>query len=261
MTEQSQRGIQQADTDKQYLPVWGPWQTTGLGFAIFLINTAAQAGVLIALAAREYTINPNLGILTVVTNLATNGFLISMAVIVSGTVGVVMVIVFVKARRRASIREYLALNLLTKRQVLIDLAVVAGLIALLELVSSVTGQSPDTGFTLQVYKTADPLVLLWIAFIIFGPAFEEVFFRGFLFAGWLRSRLGPVGTIAFTSALWAVLHIQYNVYGMVQILIIGIALGITRFKTGSLWSPLLMHFVLNLTATVMLALNLGSSGG
>jgi len=260
MTEQNQSDIQQADTGKQYLPVWGPWQTTGLGFAIFLINTAVQAGVLIALAAREYSLNPNLGILTVVTNLATNGSLISMAVIVSGTVGVVMVIVFVKARRHASIREYLALNPITKRQVLINLAVVAGLTALLELVSSATGQLPDTGFNLQVYQTTDPLALLWIAFIIFGPAFEEVFFRGFLFAGWLRSRLGPVGTIALTSALWAVLHIQYNVYGMVQILIIGIALGIARLKTGSLWSPLLMHFVWNLTGMIAIAFNLSGLG-
>jgi len=260
MIEQNQSNIEQADTDKKCLPVWGPWQTTGLGFAIIMINTAAQAGVLITLAAREFALNPDLGILTVVTNLAQNGFLISMAVIVSGIVGVVMVIVFVKARQRASIREYLALNPLTQRQALINLAVVAGLIALMELVSSATGQSPDTGFNLKVYQTADPLALLWIAFIIFAPAFEEVFFRGFLFVGWLRSRLGSIGTIAITSALWALLHIQYNVYGMVQILIIGIVLGITRYKTGSLWSPLLMHFVLNLAAMIAIAISLNGSG-
>ncbi|UCG55536.1 MAG: CPBP family intramembrane metalloprotease [Dehalococcoidia bacterium] len=75
----------------------------------------------------------------------------------------------------------------------------------------------------------------------------------------MRFRLGPVGTIAITSALWAVLHIQYNVYGMIQMLIIAIALRITRLKTRSLWSPLLMHFVLNLTAMTMLALSLSSS--
>ena len=98
MTEQIQSGIKQADNGKRYPPVWGPWQTTGLGFTILLINTAAQAGVLIALAAREYSLNPNLSILTLLTNLVTNGFLISVAVIISGAVGVVMVIVFVKAR-------------------------------------------------------------------------------------------------------------------------------------------------------------------
>jgi membrane protease YdiL (CAAX protease family) len=39
----------------------------------------------------------------------------------------------------------------------------------------------------------------------------------------------------------------------------GIALGIMRLKTGSLWSPLLMHVAWNLVAVVMVALNLGSA--
>ena len=260
MTEQNQSSIQQADNVKQYLPVWGPWQTIGLGLAIFMINTAAQTGVLITMAAKEYSFNPSLDIMQVINDLASNGLLVSISTIVGASVGVVMVIVFVNARRRASIREYLAFNPLTKRQALINLAVVAGLIALMELVSSATGQLPDTGFNFEVYRTTDPLALLWIAFIIFGPAFEEVFFRGFLFAGWLKSRIGPVGTIAITSVLWAVLHIQYDVYGMVQILIIGIALGIMRFKTRSLWSPLLMHFAWNLTGMIAIAINLSGFG-
>ena len=169
-----------------------------------------------------------------------------------------MVIVFIKARRRASVREYLALTPITKKQALIGLAIVAGLIALLELLGSVTGQSADTGFNSEVYRTADPMALLWLGFVVFGPAFEEVFFRGFLFAGWLNSRLSPVGTIALTSVLWAVLHVQYNVYGIVSIIIMGIVLGIMRYKTKSLWSPLLMHFAWNLTGMVMLAMSSGS---
>ena len=260
MTEQTQSAPQPADNGKKYLPVWGPWQTAGLGLAIFMINAAAQTGVLIAMTAREFFFNPSPDITQAIDNLASNGLLVSVATIVGSAVGVVMVIVFVKARRRASIREYLAFNPLTKRQALINLAVIAGLIALLELASSVTGQSPDTGFNFEVYRTTNPIVLLWIAFVIFGPAFEELFFRGFLFAGWLKSRIGPVGTIALTSALWAVLHIQYDVHGMVQILIIGIALGITRFKTKSLWSPLLMHFAWNLAGMIAIALNLSSFG-
>jgi hypothetical protein len=169
-----------------------------------------------------------------------------------------MIVVFVRARRRASIREYLALKPITKRQILVSLAIVAGLIALIELVGSVTGQSSDI-FTMNAYQTAKPLALLWISFVIFGPAFEETFFRGFLFAGWVRSRLGAIGTVALTSGLFAVLHIQYDLFGIMSVLVMGIALGIMRLKTGSLWSPLLMHFAWNLVGMVMLALNLGSS--
>jgi membrane protease YdiL (CAAX protease family) len=259
MTEQNQSAIQQADDGKPYLPVWGPWQTTGLGLAIFAINAAAQAGVFLVFVAKEYASNPGPGILKLITGLTTNGLVLSLSVIAGAAVGVPMIIVFVKVCRRASIREYLALNPITKKQVLVSLAIVAGLTALIELVGSATGQSSDT-FTVNAYQTAKPLALLWISIIIFGPVFEETFFRGFLFAGWVRSRLGSVGAIALTSSLFALLHIQYDLFGIISVLVMGIALGIMRLKTGSLWSPLLMHFIWNLVGMVMLAINLGNSG-
>ena len=40
--------LQQIDSGKPLLPVWGPWQTLGLGFAIMAINAAAQIAVLVA---------------------------------------------------------------------------------------------------------------------------------------------------------------------------------------------------------------------
>ena len=258
MTRQYQSAIQPADDSKQYLPVWGPWQTTGLGLAIFAINAAAQAGVFLGFLAKRYASNPSPDILQLITGLATNGLVLSLSVIAGAAVGIPMIVVFVKVRRRASIREYLALNPITKKQVLFSLAIVAGLTVLIELVGSVTGQSSDT-FTVNAYQTTKPLALLWISFVVFGPAFEETFFRGFLFAGWVRSRLGSVGAIALTSGLFAVLHIQYDLFGIMSVLVMGIALGIMRFKTKSLWSPLLMHFTWNLVGMVTLALNLGSS--
>jgi len=260
MTEEVTSDIQSmptpppAESGKPYLPVWGPWQTTGLGLAILLIDTIAQAWVLLTLAAREFLANPDLDILTLITNLITDGSIMSRSIIVSGAVGVAMTIVFIKARRRASIREYLALKPLSRKQVLISLGVVAGLMALLEGISELTGQVPDTGFNLELYQTAEPVALLWVAFVIFAPAFEEVFFRGFLFAGWERSRLGSVGTIILTSVLWGILHLQYDLFGIVAIMIMGITIGIMRHKTKSLWSTLLMHFAWNLTAMTMLAL-------
>ena len=247
----------QINSSQPYLPVWGPWQTTGLGFAIFAINAAAQAGVFFVYLAKEYVSNPSPGIFELITGLATNGLVLSLSVIAGAAVGIPMIVVFVKVRRRASIREYLAWNPISKKQVLVSLAIVAGLIALIELVGSATGQSSDV-FTVNAYQTAKPLALLWISVVIFGPAFEEIFFRGFLFAGWIRSRLGAIGTVALTSSLFAVLHIQYDLFGIMAVLVMGIALGIMRLKTGSLWSPLLMHFTWNLVGMVMVALNLGS---
>lgn len=254
MAEQQSLDLQQGDTDRKDLTVWGPWQTTGLGFAIFIINIFTQTGVFLVLAFREYTLDQPQDILDMLTSLATNGSLVSMAVIASSAAGVAMVIVFIKARRCASIGEYLSLKPLSGRQIGVSLAVVAGLIGVAELANSVMGQTPDAGFNFQIYRTADPLALLWVAAVVFAPWFEEFFFRGFLFTGWLRSRLGPVGTVAVTAALWAALHIQYSAYGMVQILVIGVILGIMRLRTKSLWSPLLMHFAWNLTGMIVFAI-------
>lgn len=250
---QNQSAIKPADNGKPYLPVWGPWQTTGLGLAILAINAATQGGVFLGFAAKEFVDNPGTGILELITGLTTNGLVLSLSVIAGAAVGIPMVVLFAKARRRASIHEYLTLNPITKKQALVSLAIVAGLTALIALVGSVTGQSSDT-FTVNAYQTTKPLALLWISFVIFGPAFEEVFFRGFLFAGWVKSRLSGIGTVALTSVLFAALHVQYDLFGMLSVLVMGLALGIMRLKTNSLWSPLLMHFAWNLVGMIALAL-------
>ncbi|MFC2045069.1 lysostaphin resistance A-like protein [Chloroflexota bacterium] len=262
MAEQTQNDPQSQpiNSSKPYLRVWGPWQTAGLGLAIFAINAAAQVGVFLGFAVKEYASNTGLDILELITGLATNGLVLSLLVIAGAAVGIPMIVVFVKARRNVSIREYLALEPLTKKQILASLGIVAGLIVLIELVGSATGQSSDT-FTVSAYQTAKPVALLWISFVIFAPVFEETFFRGFLFAGWLKSRLGTIGTVALTSCLFAVLHIQYNLFGIMFVLVMGIALGIMRLKTGSLWSPLLMHCAWNFVGMVATALSLKGIGG
>ena len=41
---------------------------------------------------------------------------------------------------------------------------------------------------------------------------EEILFRGFLFRGWRRSRRDVWFVIALTALLWAVVHLQYDPY-------------------------------------------------
>ncbi len=92
--------------------------------------------------------------------------------------------------------------------------------------------------------------LLWIALIVAAPVFEEIFFRGFLFRGFLGSRLGSFGTIVVTSLLWTVIHIQYDLYDMASIFVIGLLLGLSRFRSRSLYVPIAMHAVNNLVAAI-----------
>jgi membrane protease YdiL (CAAX protease family) len=110
----------------------------------------------------------------------------------------------------------------------------------------------------NIYNTSVWPPLLWLALVIFTPALEETFFRGFLFEGFRQSRIGVIGAIGLTTLIWAALHVQYDIYGMFIIFIMGILLGIARFKTGSLWSSLLMHAFFNFVATLQVAMNINS---
>jgi len=115
---------------------------------------------------------------------------------------------------------------------------------------SFMGETGDSEFTTEVYDTSVWPVLFGIAVVVFAPAFEETFFRGFLFAGLRQSPIGTAGAVALTAAMWTLLHIQYEASGMSIIFFLGIVLGIVRYKTGSLWTVILIHALWNLFAVL-----------
>jgi membrane protease YdiL (CAAX protease family) len=86
-----------------------------------------------------------------------------------------------------------------------------------------------------------------IAVCFLGPTVEELLFRGFLF-GWLKPRIGAAFTIAVTAASWAILHYAYSWQVIFVILIDGILLGLARWKTRSVFPPIVMHMFYNLYA-------------
>ena len=47
-------------------------------------------------------------------------------------------------------------------------------------------------------------------------------FRGFLFSGLAKSRLGLIGTGVLTAVLWTALHIGYSIFGLLEVLAIGL---------------------------------------
>ena len=113
-------------------------------------------------------------------------------------------------------------------------------------------------FMVNVFETAYFIPLLWVAFIIAAPLFEEIFFRGFLFEGFQHSRLGMIGTVSLTSLAWTVLHVQYGAYELSTIFVLGIVFGVARLKTRSVYPPLAMHSLFNLFAMVQLVASFGS---
>jgi hypothetical protein len=82
-----------------------------------------------------------------------------------------------------------------------------------------------------------------------GPVFEELLFRGALFAALLR-RWGVAVAAVVPSVLWGAIHLQYEAWYLASIAGSGVVLAIIRWKSGSLYAPLALHSGFNFVATL-----------
>jgi membrane protease YdiL (CAAX protease family) len=85
-----------------------------------------------------------------------------------------------------------------------------------------------------------------------APLSEELLFRGFLFSGLAKSRLGLIGTGVLTAALWTGLHYGYSVFGLIEVMFIGLYFSWLLVRTGSVWVTIFCHAVYNTIIGVIL---------
>lgn len=76
------------------------------------------------------------------------------------------------------------------------------------------------------------------ALAVWTPITEEIFFRGFIFAG-LASRLGIRGAMAGSAVVFSLFHMDPGV--LVPIFITGLLLAWLYRRTGSLWPSIAAH--------------------
>ena len=76
---------------------------------------------------------------------------------------------------------------------------------------------------------------------IAAPLSEELFFRGFLIKGLSASTLRWYGAVIISSVMWAAIHIQYDLYGIATVLVLGFILGTASIKSGSIILTMLLH--------------------
>jgi len=234
--------------------VWGPWATVGFGLVIGIVSLIVQALTLVIAGAIIFSHNPQLTVPDVAQELYSSlGLYTAISAILSAIICTGLIVVIIKARKGVPIQEYLGMRRTTLKPILISVVAVVVLEIAVYAIDVRLGQIIDTRFLLDIYGTSVWPALLWFAIVICGPVFEEAFFRGFMYTGLINSRFGVTGTVALTSLLWAALHIQYGVFELVVIFTAGILLGIMRYKTGSIWIPLLMHCLMNVLAMVGVA--------
>ncbi len=232
-------------------PVWGGWATAGLGFAVLVTFISIQLFTVVIFSTALVFSNSRPDFPQIVeTMFSIGGLITAMATLLSAFACTGLIIAFIRLRGGLSSMEYLSLKPISKRTILLLLAISLGYVVISESITVMVGKPIVSLAMVQVYNTSVWPFLLWMALIIFGPAFEEVFFRGFLFEGFRQSRLGVVGATVITAATWAFIHYRYELYVITVIFVLGILLGAVRYKTGSLWSVFIIHAFYNLAAMV-----------
>ena len=73
---------------------------------------------------------------------------------------------------------------------------------------------------------------------VWTPVTEEIFFRGFIFAG-LVSRFGPWWSMIVSAAIFSAFHLNWGV--VVPIFVTGLILAWLYHRTGSLWPGIAAH--------------------
>lgn len=253
-------GIPVSPADRFSGGFWGGWATLGFGAIITIAFFIAQMLVAFAFAF-SFIFSTGISSEAAVAEfgqklISSSGLLVALAVIVSAVTCIFLISVFIKLRKGSPFLSYIGLKSVSLRTCLISIGIILGFAVLSDFITYSLGKpiSPDS--MVSEYSTAVWPPLFWVAVIVFAPAFEEIFFRGFLFEGLRRSRLRLIGTIFLTSLFWALLHTQYDWYTIASIFVTGIILGVWRYKTGSLWSTLLMHMAANVYATTEVAIHI-----
>src|SRR5262249_14165246 len=138
---------------------------------------------------------------------------------------------------RSNLSDYFGLKWPTAHDLAFGIAALVVLIAAGGALLLSSGRGVVPGVLVQSSETggaAGWLPAMFAAAIVIAPAGEEAMFRGFLFRGWVRSPRSVWPAIVVISILWAMLHIQYDWTGVLQIFIVGLFLGWMRWRSGSL---------------------------
>ena len=122
--------------------------------------------------------------------------------------------------------------------------------ALYDVVKGPLGLQTNTDALAEQIKIAPLTTLgLLLAGALVAPVCEEVFFRGFLLPGIARAM--PIwAAVIVSSLLFGVAHADLG--SLAPLVVIGLLLGVVRWKTRSLWPAIFLHTLNNVAALLAL---------
>ncbi|MBE9178090.1 CPBP family intramembrane metalloprotease [Oculatella sp. LEGE 06141] len=233
---------------------WGLWATLGFSVLVFVAFILIQTLVLTAFLSYQMAQNPSADLMLLIRDLSTNGFVLSISTIASAPLCVALIVLFIKLRKRLSVKSYLGIRPPSRRELITWCLITIFVITIVDLLKSLVDRPLVPNYVSEIYESALFLPALYLALIVMAPVFEEVFFRGFMFQGIKHSALGNLGAIGLPAIVWAIIHLQYAWYDIAGIFVFGVVLGYAQLKTKCIYVPIAMHALNNLLAVLQVSL-------
>lgn len=101
--------------------------------------------------------------------------------------------------------------------------------------------------------------LLFAAIVFLAPVAEELVYRGYVLRAWSQTWLGATGATIAVSLVWAIVHLQYDLYDAVWIVLMGLLLSLSRIYSGSLIPAIVLHCSWNTAAVLYYTSQLAES--
>ncbi len=234
-------------------PFWGPWQTSALSFLIMSFYWMIQQSVVTAFSITGRLGEAGYHPLNMFRLALCNGNVLSTAVLLSAAACTGLTLFFTAARQKIAPLKSLGLCRVRPRLIFLFLAVTLAAIIMADSIKYLIGAKLVSADMLAAYRSARFKPLLWLAFCLSAPVFEEFMFRGFVITGLQNSRLGTRGAVMISAISWTAVHTQYGWPILLEILPLGIFFGWTRIRTGSILPALACHALVNIAATAQAA--------
>ena len=153
-------------------------------------------------------------------------------------------------RRKIDSSKNLGLYHFNRNALIYSLVAYLILYLVLTVYSYIFQISPPEEFIKLIKAT--PFLLNFLMVVIGAPIVEELLFRGFLFSQLKTTKLGINGSIILTSLIWTSIHLQYDLFLLIPIFLLGLLLGYLMHKFNSLYLVIIVHAVHNLQATLFI---------
>ncbi len=242
---------------------WGFWWTLLFTVGFVIVYAVLQTVLLVGLVLVEDSRDPARAQTSMPTiqrfeETAASGTFVGLFTTAAGVLIPIGCVLVAWLRKGITVSDYLAFRIVSAKMFFSWLGIGVAFAVGFDLLTWAVNQDVMSNFMTNARTTAAWLPMFWIGVVLGAPLSEEFFFRGFLLAGFKNSVLGTHGSVIVIAAIFAGLHLQYELFGVLTVFGLGLLLGYARVYSNSLWVPIAMHALHNFIATVELELYLRS---